>query len=216
MDDDFVTTEQFVAGTSSRHAAETITRTPARIAGLLVATALVYWPLFALAGIPWSVLVALGAAAVSTALIAWLGRRAARDSAAGLSLTLSPDGLEYVGDSSVRRMAWDDVRAAEVIPTITPLGGGAPTEGFSAFRREGLGLVGRGTTEVTGGPLAERTYAQDPARYGTDPDSGESRTAIPLSQFDEQWARHRIGEWVAHHRPDVARQAAARAGRTGS
>src|SRR5699024_2400036 len=96
----------------------------------------------------------------------------------------------------------------DVVPTIEPLGGGEPLEGFSILRPVGVGLVGVGTTTITGGPLAARTYVQDPVRYGQDPASGERRTAIPLAQLDHRWPDGRIGEWVAHHRPDIAEQAA--------
>ncbi|MGO1173836.1 MAG: hypothetical protein ACTHW7_13015 [Actinomycetaceae bacterium] len=207
MPGEFSSTEQFGPSGQSRHAAEVVTSSPGRVLGLFAGTALLYWLLFALGDVPRPLLVGVGGAAVSTALIAWLGRRAARESAAGLVLVLSPDGLEYRGDASIRRMAWDDIGSVEVVPALEPIGGGGPTEGFNAVRPVGPGLVGSGTTSVTGGPFAARTYAQDPGRYGLDPVTGEPRTAIPLVQFATDWPRHRIGAWVEHYRPDVARQA---------
>lgn len=119
-----------------------------------------------------------------------------RHAADGHTLVLSPSGLEYRGDASIRRVTW----------------AGEPTEGFRAVRPVGLGLVGRGSTEVTGSPVAERTYAQDPGRYGTDLASGQPRTAIPLAQFAQDWQSHRIGAWVEHHRPEIAPQAARQLG----
>lgn len=71
----------------------------------------------------------------------------------------------------------------------------------------GTGVVGRGSTEVTGGAMAQEVYRQNAGRNGVDPQTGEPWTIIPLSQFATGWTDHRIGAWLQHFRPDLYAQA---------
>lgn len=73
----------------------------------------------------------------------------------------------------------------------------------------GTGVVGPGTLEVTGGTLAAETHRQNAGRNGVDPQTGQPYVMVPLSQFGLRWDEGRIGQWLAHQRPDLVDQARA-------
>ncbi|OYO19354.1 hypothetical protein CGZ93_13370 [Enemella dayhoffiae] len=194
---------------------------------------LMSWLLFALVmnavKAPAANWLGLLAAIAFTALMVWVRLRKTRQNVSEIELLLEPRGLTYTGDASRRFLSWQDLREARrVLPLVgmdakkaargvgydsmAAKGGQAGVNALGQVGAQltaGTGLVGIGTMEILGGAMARETHRQNEGRNGRDPQTGQPYLTVPLSQFDTRWDRHRIGEWLAHFRPDLAAQATA-------
>lgn len=68
------------------------------------------------------------------------------------------------------------------------------------------GLVGAGTLAATAQASApfRLQIKQNLAGADVDQGSGQAAFGVPFATFDMSWRSGRIGQWLAHYRPDLA------------
>jgi hypothetical protein len=129
-------------------------------------------------------------------------------------LVLSPDGAAMAGRHARLHVSWDHVRSIGKADLVRA---GRFTFGTfaarllgelasAAARRRGRpALIGIATMNIAPGTpsLVRSQIGQNIAFRQIDPRTGHTLTAIPLTIFDEDWEKGRIGAWIMAYRPDL-------------
>jgi hypothetical protein len=130
-------------------------------------------------------------------------------------LVLSPDGATMAGRHSQLHIRWDRirflgkadlVRAGRFTFGIVTARLLAELASAAARRRGRPALIGIATMSIAveTPPVVKSQIGQNIAFRRIDPQTGHTLTAIPLTIFDENWEKGRVGEWIMAYRPDLA------------
>lgn len=173
-------------------------------------------------GVPLAWLVGIPVAAVFSGAMLKLRSSQLDRQIGAMSLTLSSSGITQKEASYTRFVAWDALHQARMVKPIVGMSTGkigrsasSSTRGVDALSNAAagpeFGLVGLGTLtmspEITS--VQKETLRQNETVNGVDETTGQPYIALYPRQFQLRWPKQRIGEWLAHYRPDLAAVAAA-------
>lgn len=130
---------------------------------------------------------------------------------------VDPQGMAMQDGAIIRQVAWADLKSVgRVVPirgVETSFGGSSAKAGSAvaagvnrAAQQLGgsIGLLGVGSlTPAEGSNLAATIIQQNEGAWGHD-ESGTPLVGITPQDVVDDWYTGRIGDWLRHHRPDLA------------
>ncbi|MEV5497576.1 hypothetical protein AB0M50_19485 [Nonomuraea fuscirosea] len=147
--------------------------------------------------------VVIGALATGVLVAVLAGKH--RRLVTGTVVRFSADGVELADSHGFRvRLRWPDITRVGVVDTqpADPRVIGRPGAARARVRPlRSTGLIGWGERTVP--PRVPRWMRARLAAVPVDPATGRPEVAIPLGEFDPQWERGPMGDWVRRHRADL-------------